>query len=132
MSKLKVKTLDQEIEFNGKTFKVGCQNISYDDAQEIAKFLQKQEKPKSGRELLPEKFTIKVQGLKDGRAVAKMLTELGILCHGEESSMKEFDSHFDDFHNCYNIRSQEFSGNDDWEEHDLISVEELFKAYGSL
>lgn len=37
--KLRVDTLDQEVLFDGQGFRVGCQNISYEDAKEIADFI---------------------------------------------------------------------------------------------
>lgn len=48
---LKVPTLNHTIELVNGKFKVGCQNISWEDAQEIARYFQSIEKPEEPLEV---------------------------------------------------------------------------------
>lgn len=129
---LKVKTLDHALKFDGKTFKVGCQTISFEDAQKLAEFIQNQERV-NNRNKLPEKFSLEVPSLSFGREVCKLLFELGIKTHGRggtlEDSLAVFDRIFEEKHKIFNIDGYGFSGcTYDYWQYEVITIDELIKA----
>lgn len=127
---MKVKSLSYDVEFKDNKFNIGCQSIDFDDAKEIALFINEQEfvKPKTPREELPNEFTVVVdipesEEFRD--LVHNALNKLGIQTHGVSDDPSQRNS-FRSTHTHYNIAGEYYSGNRHVADEE-VSLRELLK-----